>query len=135
MVEPTKYSLDDFQLYQAARDFRREVYRLIKLLPAEERYAAGEQMRRAVLSITNNIAEGHGHWHHQETIRFYLLARASLSEVLDDINLCLDEGYGDQEQNLALKGAGYQLAAKINGYVSYLRSQQASRTRSRSATE
>lgn len=135
MVEPTKYSLDDFQLYQVAREFRREVYRLIKLLPAEERYAAGAQMRRAVLSVTNNIAEGHGHWHRQETIRFYLLARASLSEVLDDINLCIDEGYGDREQNLALKTTGYQLAAKINGYVSYLRSQQAAPGKSRRATE
>ena len=44
-----------------------------------------------------------------------------MEEILDDINLCLDEGYGDKDYNEALKEEGYTLIAKINGYIAYLR--------------
>jgi len=60
------YGLDEFALYGAAREFRKRVYRLIRQLPPAERHALDPQMRRAVLSVTNNIAEGHGRWHYQE---------------------------------------------------------------------
>ncbi len=54
--------LDNFGLYQKARKFRQNVYKLIKQLPLEERYCLDQQMRRAIVSVTNNIAEGHGRW-------------------------------------------------------------------------
>jgi len=120
-MEEAKYSLDDFELYQAARAFRRKVYALSRQLPKEEDYVLRTQMRSAALSITNNIAEGHGRWHYQDNIRFCRIARGSVEEVLDDINTCLDEGYGDTAQNERLKAEGYALIARINGYIAYLR--------------
>ncbi|MBM4084981.1 MAG: four helix bundle protein [Planctomycetes bacterium] len=120
-MEEAKYSLDDFELYQAARAFRRKVYALSRQLPKEEDYVLRTQMRSAALSITNNIAEGHGRWHYQDNIRFCRIARGSVEEVLDDINTCLDEGYGDMAQNERLKAEGYALIARINGYIAYLR--------------
>lgn len=59
--------LDEFELYKLAREFRKEVYRLIKQLLPEERYCLDPQMRKAILSVTNNIAEGHGRWHYKRT--------------------------------------------------------------------
>ncbi|MBL7075794.1 four helix bundle protein [candidate division KSB1 bacterium] len=41
---------------------------LIKILPEEEKYNLKSQMRRAKLSVTNNIAEGYGRYHYQENI-------------------------------------------------------------------
>ena len=72
-------------------------------------------MRESIKSVTNNIAEGHGRWHYQEN------TRGSLDEILDDINICIDEGYGELEFNKQLKAEGYALIAKINSYISYLR--------------
>jgi four helix bundle protein len=115
------YSLDEFDLYTAARQFRRNVYRLIKQLPLKERYALDPQMRRAALSVTNNIAEGHGRWHYQENIQFCRVSRGSVEELLDDINVCLDEGYGDREHNEALKAEGYEMIHRLNSYLAYLR--------------
>jgi four helix bundle protein len=120
-MEEAKYSLDDFELYQAARAFRRKVYALSRQLPKEEDYVLRTQMRSAALSITSNIAEGHGRWHYQDNIRFCRIARGSVEEVLDDINTCLDEGYGDMAQNERLKAEGLALIARINGYIAYLR--------------
>lgn len=44
-----------------------------------------------------------------------------MDELIDDINTCLDEGYGDETYNLRLKEEGYELIARINSYILYLR--------------
>jgi four helix bundle protein len=120
-VEDGRFKLDDFELYQAARAFRIKVYRLIRQLPPEERYCLDKQMRRAALSITNNVAEGHGRWHYQENIQYCRVSRGSIDEIIDDLNACLDEGYGDQDYVRQLKDEGYNLIKRVNGYISYLK--------------
>jgi len=94
---------------------------LIKQLPPVERFALGTQMRRAAISITNNIAEGHGRWHYQENLRFCRIARGSVDEVLDDLNICNDEAYGEQMLVNQLRSEGYFLIGRIDGYMAYLR--------------
>jgi four helix bundle protein len=78
-------------------------------------------MRRAALSVTNNIAEGHGRWHYQENIHYCRIARGSFDELIDDFNTCQDEAYGDQKLVAALKVEAYELIRRINGYIAYLR--------------
>jgi four helix bundle protein len=119
--EESYYPLDRFELYNLARKFRQKVYKLIKQLPPAEKYCLDSQMRDAIISVTNNIAEGHGRWHYKEKIRFGIISRGSVSEILDDLNIGLDEGYGEVEFNTQLKAEGYTLISKINGYISYLR--------------
>lgn len=116
-----RFRLDDFELYQLAREFRKSVYVLVKQLPAVGRYCLGQQMRRAAISITNNIAEGHGRWHYQDNVRFCMFARGSISEVIDDFNVCLDEAYGDKAIINDLKSNAYVLIARLNSYIAYLR--------------
>src|SRR6516164_9793965 len=94
-MEDGRFRLDDFELYKIARDFRKRVYRLLKELPPEEKYALANQMRRAAISVTNNIAEGHGRWHYQENIHFCRISRGSVDELIDDFNTCQDERYCD----------------------------------------
>jgi four helix bundle protein len=120
-TEESRFKLDDFELYRIARAFRKRVYRLIRLLPPEEKYALANQMRRAAVSVSNNIAEGHGRWHYQENIRYCRVARGSTDELIDDFNVCEDEGYGDQTLIAELKTEAYDLIRRINGYFAYLR--------------
>ena len=115
--ENQRYLLDDFDLYRAARQFRRNVYRLIRVLPREEKFTLDSQMRRAAVSVSNNTAEGHGRWHYQENIQFCRITRGSTEELVDDFNTCLDEGYGDADFVIALKREAYALIAKINAYI------------------
>jgi len=120
MEGESRFRLDDFELYKLAREFRKKIYTLIKRLPAEERYCLDKQMRRAAVSVTNNIAEGHGRWHFQENIHFCLVSRGSVTELIDDLNVCLDEHYMDETTLSHLKDEAYLLIHRINGYMSYL---------------
>jgi len=120
-MEDARFALDDFELYQRARAFRKHVYELIRRWPQEERYCLGSQMRRAAISITNNIAEGHGRWHYQENIHFCRMAPGSTEETIDDLNTCLDESYATSDVLANLKAEAYELIRRIKGYIAYLR--------------
>jgi four helix bundle protein len=116
----TLYRLDDFELYQKAREFRKKVYKVIRKLPPEEKYALELQMRKAAISITNNIAEGHGRWHYQENIQFCRISRGSVEEIIDDFNICIDENYCPGVDFNRLKEEAYDFIKRINGYIAYL---------------
>jgi four helix bundle protein len=124
MSYQAKFDLDEFELYRRARAFRVAIYQIIRQLPVEKRYCLGSQMRRAAISISNNIAEGHGRWYYQENIRFCRTSRGSIGEIVDDLNACLDEGYADEAKILPLKDAARELVARINSYIAYLRKSQ-----------
>ena len=116
-----RFKLDDFELYRLVREFRKKVYLFIKQLPPDEKYCLANQMRRAAVSVTNNIAEGHGRWYYQENIRFCRIARGSVGELIDDFNTCEDENYGDQILVAELEKDAYERLRRINGYIAYLR--------------
>ena len=120
-TEQAIFRLDDFELYKAAREFRKRGYKILRSLPNDEKYCLGSQMRRAAISVTNNIAEGHGRWHFQENIQFCRIARGSVEELIDDFNICLDEHYHDFRAIESLKEEAYLMISRINGYLVYLR--------------
>lgn len=100
-----------------AREFRKRIYELTRRLPRDEKYDLVRQMRRAAVSLTNNIAEGYGRFHFQENIQFCRQSRGSLYELLDDLNVCMDESYiGDDEHN-ALRESAYNVMRVLNGYI------------------
>ena len=113
-------SFEDLEVYKAAREFRRKIYKLIKGLPPEEKYNLADQMRRASLSLTNNIGEGHGRYHFQENIQFCRVSRGSLMELIDDLNTCIDEEYFPMDYLEELKAEGYTVNKILNGYIAYL---------------
>ncbi len=114
-------SFEELEVYKAAREFRKKIYKLIKGLPPEEKYNLGDQMRRAALSLTNNIGEGHGRYHFQENIQFCRISRGSLMELIDDLNVIIDEEYFPQDHIEKLKQEGYRVNKMLNGYIGYLK--------------
>ena len=115
-------TFEDLEVYQVAREFRKAMYRIARRLPEEEKFALASQIRRAAVSLTNNIAEGHGRFHFLEQIKFMLQARGSLEELLDDLNVYTDENYAHAEEIEKLKSEGWRAHRLINGYIRFLRS-------------
>src|SRR5712691_9390774 len=114
-------TFEDLEVYQVAREFRKAMYRVAKRLPEEEKFGLVSQVRRAAVSLTNNIAEGHGRFHFLEQIKFMLQARGSLEELLDDLNVCTDENYLPFEEVEKLKSEGWRVHKLLNGYIRFLR--------------
>jgi four helix bundle protein len=115
-------TFEDLEVYQVAREFGKMMYRVARRLPEEEKFALAGQIRRAAVSLTNNIAEGHGRFHFLEQIKFMLQAHGSLEELLDDLNVCTDENYLGAEEIEELKSEGWRVHKLINGYIRFLRS-------------
>jgi four helix bundle protein len=122
-------TFEDLEVYQVAREFQKMMYGVAGRLPEEEKFALARQIRRAAVSLTNNIAEGHGRFHFLEQIKFMLQARGSLQELLDDVNVCTDENYLPQDEIQKLKSEGWRVHKLINGYIRFLRSRIESSSR------
>src|SRR5438034_4647202 len=114
-------TFEDLEVYQVAREFRKAMYAVSRRLPDFERFELASQIRRAAVSLTNNIAEGHGRFHYPDQIKFLLQARGSLEELIDDLNVCLDENYLPAVEIEPLKQLGWRALNVVNGYGRFLR--------------
>ena len=117
--EETFRTFEDLETYKKARDFRRRMYSVARSLPDFEKYKLGRQIRRASVSLTNNIAEGHGRYHYLEEIKFELQARGSFAELVDDLNVCEDEHYLSPTDVAGLKEQARGVQRLINGYIRF----------------
>src|SRR5437867_1509630 len=121
-TEPKPFqTFEDLEAYRSARIFRKAIYAVARRLPDFEKFVLASQIRRASLSLTNNIAEGHGRWHFQDHIKFVLQSRGSLMELIDDLNVCEDEVYFSSKEVAELKQQAWHVLKLINGYLRYLR--------------
>ncbi len=118
-------TFEDLEVYQVAREFRKAMYAVSRRLPDFERFELASQIRRAAVSLTNNIAEGHGRFHYPDQIKFLLQARGSLEELIDDLNVCLDENYLPAVEIEPLKQLGWRALNVVNGYGRFLREKKA----------
>ncbi len=93
---------------------------VIPVMPNEERYNLGTQVRRASVSVTANIAEGYGRYYHQESIHFYRVSRGSMYELKDHLTTCLDLNLINKD--LFDKGTFLIEEGKktLNGYIKFL---------------
>src|SRR5262245_16152982 len=119
-------TFEDLEVYKAAREFWKAMYAVNRRLPDFEKYDLGSQIRRAAVSLTNNMAEGHGRFHYPDQIRFFLHSRGSLEELVDDLNVCLDENYLPSDEVAKLKERAREVLILINAYLRYLRSRSTS---------
>ncbi|MFP3937815.1 MAG: four helix bundle protein [Phycisphaerae bacterium] len=119
------FGYEDLQVYQAARALRRRIYRLVRMLPDDERFALAQQMRRAAASITANLAEGYGRHNWQESSQFCRQARGSLLELAEHVQVCIDEGYAEAEHLEALRNNDIMDVLRLlNGYIRYLQNRK-----------
>lgn len=84
---------EELVVWQKAMLLAKKVYCVQKQLPKEEMYGLGDQIRRAVVSIPSNIAEGFGRDTDKEFKHFLSIARGSLFETKTQLQLAENLGY------------------------------------------
>ena len=123
--DATFRTFEDLDVYKKAREFRKRMYAAARKLPDFEKYELGRQIRRAAVSLTNNIAEGHGRYHYLDEIKFQLQSRGSLAELLDNLYVGQDEDYLPTAEIVELKERAKEVQRLINGYIRFLRERKA----------
>lgn len=95
----------------------REVYKVTKDFPEQEKFGLTSQLRRAAVSITANIAEGYGRYHYRDKNKFYYQARGSNAEVQNYLILAKDLGYLTDEQYQQLKQITFEGYKLLSGLI------------------
>jgi len=116
------HSLKKLQVWVRAKDFGINIYKqTLPLLPAEEKWNLNQQLRRSSLSISANIAEGHGRFYYQDNVRFCYNARGSLEETLSHLIFCFEVGFIPESLYKEFETEGEEIEKMLNGYISFLK--------------
>ena len=114
------FSYKQLIVWQKAMALVRLVYLQTRDFPQEERYSLTDQLRRAVVSIPSNIAEGNGRAGNKDYSHFLSIARGSLYETLTQLEIACNLGYMEENRDildLALE-IGNMLSAMLKKYGS-----------------
>lgn len=102
----------------------KEGYRLVLLIyktsqnfPKEEQFGLTNQIRRAIISLTSNIAEGFSRNSYKEKIQFYSIALGSLTEVQNQLLISKDLGYINIKQFNQLSDISILVSKLLNGLI------------------
>ena len=76
-----RHHFTDLLCWKKGAELRKLIYSIARKLPENEKFILGNQLRRAAVSITSNIAEGYGRFHYQENIQYCRQSRASIYEL------------------------------------------------------
>lgn len=113
-------TFEDLEVWKVCRELRRTIFKVTENFPAEERYRLVDQLRRAAISSTANIAEGYGRFHYQENIQFCRQSRGSLYEILDHLTTSVDQAYISAESYQDLRAQVLTAVRLLNGYLRML---------------
>ena len=106
--------------YQKAKEVVKRTYKLLKKFPAEERYAMCDQLRRASISVTSNIAEGVNRFSVKDKVRFIEIAYGSLMEVSSQFEVAEEIGYistaDRQNMDVLIEEDARLLSGLLNSY-------------------
>ena len=104
------FSFFDLRVYKESKGLVKSIYLLLEKFPKYETYALGDQLRRSVVSVPSNIAEGSGRFSVREKIHFIEIAYGSLTESLcqldiaHDLEYITDEEFNNEKEKINIIG-------------------------------
>jgi four helix bundle protein len=109
------YAFERLNAWKEARMLVVQVYQLLDKFPKFEKYALCDQIRRSIVSVPSNIAEGSGRISPKEQLRFYEIAHGSLMEAYNQLILASDLKYLDIQNLNDLQPQIDIVARMLNG--------------------
>ena len=114
-MSPLSYSFEKLEVWNEAKKLVVEVYHLLDKFPKIENYALCDQIRRAIVSVPSNIAEGSGRKSLKEQIHFIEIAYGSLMEAYNQLLIAVDLAYIDTDSVMSIKPTIDSVAKMLNG--------------------
>jgi len=111
----------ELKVWEKAHRLALDVYRKTGTFPRDERFGITAQLRRAVVSIPTNIAEGCGRNGDRELARFMVIAAGSASETQYLLFIAKNLGYFKEDDYIQLNEGVIEIKRMLNGFVQFLR--------------
>ncbi len=112
------FIFENLDVYRKAVDFADEIYGLTETFPKGNYYLT-DQLNRAALSISANIAEGNGRFHKSDRVNFFRIARGSAFECVPILEICKRKALIKEEQHLKLKKDVEDICKMLSGLMKY----------------
>ena len=109
----------ELDVWKHSRALASHVYELSAKFPKSEQFGIVSQIRRCVVSVPSNIAEGCGRQHKKETIQFLSIARGSLFELETQLYISKDLSYITEDQLGICLDKIENLGKLLNGFIWY----------------
>ncbi len=110
------YSFEKLEVWKLSRKMVKSVYLLTKDFPEEEKFGMTSQVRRAAVSISNNLAEGTSRKTMNDQSHFTVMAYGSMLEVLNMIILALDLEFIGEDKYIQIRPELEELGNKLNAF-------------------
>ena len=123
MERTDTFSFEKLEVYGKTRQLVKDIYLLQNTFPKEERYALGDQIRRAATSVSANLAEGCGRTSIKEKIHFVEIAFGSMTETFCEMQTACDLGYINEQQIDGLRPQFAEVAKMLSGLRNKLQAQ------------
>lgn len=111
---------EDLEIWQIAKFIAVEVYQLSDLEPIRSDWGLKDQLRRAALSMSDNIAEGFEYNNNPDFIRFLRYSKGSSGEFRNKLIILRAAGKMDQDKYQSLYDASIDFSAKTKKLIDYL---------------
>ena len=111
---------EDVEAWKKGRELTQRIYQITSQTKFTRDYTLRDQIRRAAISITSNIAEGFDRGGNREFVQFLAIARGSASELKSQLYTALDVGYVDQKEFAELYQLAHSVVLLIGGFIKYL---------------
>ena len=109
------------KVYIVAKELVKQVYHVVQRFPSEERYGLADQLRRSVISVPSNVAEGLGRATDKDKGHFMQIAYGSLMEVLAQLDVANYIGYISDEQFQQLEKLIVEESKLLSGMINHLK--------------
>ena len=109
------FNFENLEVWQKAIEFADLVYSLTRQFPDDERFGLTNQMRRAAVSVSSNIAEGSSRMSHADFARFVEIATGSVFEVVSQSTVGLRQGFLSQKYYQQLYEAAEEQSKMLSG--------------------
>ena len=112
-----QFDFEKLVVYQLALEFLDRLFEICRGLPADVRYSLGDQLIRAGLSISNNLAEGSGKRSKKEKARYYGTSLDSTRECLSMFNVLKRQRFIEPDNYTRLRQHGRRITGMLRGLI------------------
>jgi four helix bundle protein len=114
-MEPIMFGFEQLDVWQKAIEYADDVYGITRSFPADERFGLTNQLRRASVSVSSNIAEGSGRGSNRDFSRFLEIAYGSLMETVSQSTVAKRQQFCNNEEYQKLYCEAERIARMLSG--------------------